>query len=132
MFLSMALFVNMKSERAKELLALLVEKRGGVVSPQQAFETIWENENYTNASASVYRKTLTKLHQILAELGIEELLVTVPHGRAVDTTLFDCDLYHFLDGDEACISTFDSEYMNQYSWGELMLARLVQIKLKHP
>lgn len=119
---------TIQSARAKELLALLVEKRGGVVSPQEAFETIWEDKNYTNANASVYRKTLTRLHQILAEIGIEEILVTMPHGRAVNTTMFDCDMYKFLDGDENSIKNFDGEYMGQYSWGEYMLARLVELK----
>ena len=105
---------------------LLVEKRGSVLSSQEAYETIWENKSYTNANASIYRKTLTRLHQILADIGIEEIIVTMPHGRAINTTLFDCDLYKFLDGDEIAIKDFNEEYMNQYSWGEYMLAHLIE------
>ena len=120
--------VDIRSRRAKELLALLVQKRGVSLSPEEALEIIWENEEYTNDSASVYRKTVSTLTQILSDLGIGELLITMKHGRALDTTMFDCDLYDFQDGSISAIESFNGQYMNQYSWGEPMLAQLIREK----
>lgn len=122
---------DIRSRRAKELLALMVQKRGISLSPEEAMDTIWENDEFTNDSASVYRKTLSTLTQILSDLGIGEILLNMRHGRALDTTLFDCDYYDFLNGDPQAIRSFDGEYMNQYSWGEPVLAQLINMKKKY-
>ena len=119
---------DIRSAKARELLALLVEKRGGKLDAKEAFMKMWEGREYNNKNASVYRKTLSTLQEILSELGIQNILITLPHGRAVNTELFDCDLYAFLDGDEETIKNFPGIYMSEYSWGELMLAVLTEKK----
>ncbi len=120
--------LNIKSERAKELLALMVNKRGVTLCAEEAFETIWENKEYNNSSASIYRKTLAMLHRILSDAKIEDILLVMPHGRALDTTMFDCDLYDFLDGDKEAVNKFNGEYMSQYSWGEPFVPDLMRLK----
>lgn len=121
---------NIKSAKARELLALLVEKRGGSLTAREAFMKMWEDREYSNKNASVYRKALSTLQEILTGLKISELMITLPHGRAINTELFDCDLYDFLDGDEAVIRNFPGIYLPEYSWGEPMLGVLTEKKFE--
>ena len=59
------------------------------------------------------------LRSALQNAGIEEML-EIQSGaiRAVPET-FDCDLYRFLEGDEATIKEYRGEYMSAYSWASM-------------
>lgn len=106
------------SAKAKELLALLVDRRGGIITSKEALGLLWENRVYDPTAANTYRKTLSRLTDILKKAGIENILITKPNGRALNTEMVECDLYSFLDGDEAAKRSFTGEYMHNYSWGE--------------
>ena len=68
-----------------------------------------------------------RLRENLDKAGIEDLIVGGPREKMLNTELFDCDLYAFLDGRKDVRSSFSGEYMSQYSWGELTLANLLNI-----
>ena len=116
------------SAKAKELLAYMVDRRGGILNSKEAFSTIWENRGiYSKKNSALFRKTLMRLRENLDKAGIEDLIVGGPRGKMLNTELFDCDLYAFLDGRKDVPSSFSGEYMSQYSWGELTLANLLNI-----
>ena len=106
------------SKRAEELLALIVNKQGGYLSNKEAAVMLWEDETKGNRSTSSYRKVVARLEQFLESKGIEDILLSSLHGRALNTKKVDCDLMDFLAGDRAAIEAFHGKYMYQYSWGE--------------
>ena len=121
--------VYFRAAKAKELLALMVDKRGAILTSQEALSRIWEGRSYDSNSASVYRVNMKKLKDILKEEGLEEILVDDnKRGKYLDTTKFDCDLYDFLDGDRKAINSFSGEYMSEYSWAEPRTGYLQAIK----
>ena len=121
--------VYFRAAKAKELLALMVDKRGAILTSQEALSRIWEGRSYDSNSASVYRVNMKKLKDILKEEGLEEILVDDnKRGKYLDTTKFDCDLYDFLDGDRKAINSFSGEYMREYSWAEPRTGYLQAIK----
>ena len=65
-----------------------------------------------------------RLQNNLKELGLEELLLTLPHGRAINTELFDCDYYDLLEQRPDAIDKFNGEYLTEYSWGEATLGKI--------
>ena len=107
--------VMFKSNKAKELLALLVDRRGGTVTTDQIIGTLWEerpNDSYTQ--------------NLCSKIDIGDILVSSRGIKRVNTALFDCDLYDLLDGDERAAEKFLGEYMLDYSWAEARMALLAK------
>lgn len=119
------------SAKAKELLALLVDRRGNTLSNEEAYYLLYENRPYDNTQSSVYRKVLRRLKDTLSYGGIDDILISQPREYRLNEELFDCDYYEFLDGQTEAISRFNFEYMSEYSWGEETLARLTELKYKY-
>lgn len=118
--------VMFKSNKAKELLALLVDRRGGTVTTDQIIGTLWEerpNDSYTQNLCSKIGKTLEKE---LKENNIGDILVSSRGIKRVNIALFECDLYDLLDGDERAAEKFLGEYMLDYSWAEERMALLAK------
>lgn len=110
------------SAKAKELLALLIDRQGGTVNSEQIISILWEdrpNDEYTQNLCSKICKTLKKE---LKEYRAEEILITSRGLRRVDTELFECDLYQLLNGENE--KGYFGEYMIDYSWGEYRMAAL--------
>ena len=110
--------------KAKEILALLVTKRGREISNEEIFSTIWENREYSNANMGVCYNAFARLRKSLEEAGLEDLLVSTTRGKMLDTSLFDCDYYEWLDGKR---NLFLGEFMSEYTWGEYILADMIRI-----
>lgn len=127
-------FVNGKpifftSNKAKELLALLVNKKGGVLTTEEAFSMLWEDKLYDDTNLSLYRKVAQRLRDNLVEAGIGDMLLVNKNGRSLNLDLFDCDYYMYLNGDNSPKAQFRNEYMSNYSWGEVTLASLLNTNI---
>ncbi len=119
--------MGFKSAKAKELLALLIQKRGGVVTPEEAMNCLYDGRVYDRGKSSAYRMNVLRLRESLEEAGVRDLLFSPEHGHGkyIDASKLDCDLYDFLDGDPEGRRKFNGQYLSGYSWGETMLAALV-------
>ena len=115
------------SAKAKELFALLVQKQGGILTPQEALDKVWDGKEYGKGSNSVYRVTLMRLRDILEEAEIGDILKSAARGKYLDMSMYKCDLTDFLAGDELARQRFNGEYLPEYSWGEETLAMLLRI-----
>lgn len=126
-------FINGKvldfpSKKCKELLAVLVDRNGGICTTEEAISILWENEPMDKSTQSRYRQIVMRLKHILADAGIENIVVSKRGGKCVDKTRFDCDFYLFLQGDDKYRAIFHHIYMANYSWGESTLAILSAMK----
>lgn len=115
------------SRKAKELLALLVDRSGGYVSSQEAASYLWEDEAYNKVVQARYRKTAMRLRDTLRENGIENILQTENGNRRLVTEAVECDLYLYLTGDIRYRELFGGSYLVEYSWAEPTLAKLLRI-----
>lgn len=111
--------------KAKEILALVITRRGKEISNEEIYSTIWEGRPYSNSCMAVYYNALRRLRNALAAAGIEEILVSTPRGQTVNTSLFDCDYYAWKDKNADPRDLFEGEFMSEYSWGEYILATLL-------
>ena len=110
--------------KAKEILALIVTRRGKEISNEEIYRTVWEDRPYSNANMTVYYNAIHRLRQALEEVGIEKLLISTAHGQMVDTSMFSCDYYEWLDGEPKKTETFRGEFLSEYSWGEYLFSTL--------
>ena len=124
------IFVNDKpiafrNKKAKELLALLVDRRGGYVTSEQAIGYLWENEPASTVTLARYRKEALRLKNTLEEFGIGHILESVDGKRRIIPEHVDCDLYGYLAGKEEYTGAFKGSYLTDYGWGEMTLGELM-------
>lgn len=108
--------------KAKEILALVVTRRGKEISNEEIYSTIWEGREYSNEHMSVFYNALGRLRRALKSEGCEDLLITTAHGQMANTDMFDCDYYAWQDGNMGERDIFEGEFLSEYSWGEYILA----------
>ena len=112
--------------RAKEILALLVARRGKEVSNEEIFRTLWENRPYSNRNMTVYYNAVRRLKDVLEKTNTKDLLITTKRGKRINTDMFECDYYDWQDSEEDERTLFEGEFMSEYSWGEAMLADIME------
>lgn len=113
------------SGKAKEILALVVTKRGKEISNEEIYNTIWEGRPYSNNAMTVYYNALKRLKNTLKKYGIEDLLISTTRGQMVNTDLFDCDYYAWKDKNLTRRDLFEGEFLSEYSWGEYILTDIL-------
>lgn len=118
------------SSKAKEMLAVMVEKRGSSVSLSQMTYLLYENIDESIAKNNL-RVIYYRLRTSLAEYGIERILIKKRGSYAVDTELFVCDFYEFIKGNPEYVTLFSGGYMSEYSWAEDMLPYLRNLYRKY-
>lgn len=118
--------IAFRNEKSKELFALLVDRRGGFVSSEEAISYLWEDESANSVTLARYRKVALRLKNILEEYGIAEIVESVNGKRRLVTEKVRCDLYDYLSGHEEFAQLFKGSYLTNYSWGENTLAELMR------
>lgn len=113
------------SGKAKEILALLVTRRGKEVSNEEIYTTLWENRPYSNRDMIVYFNALRRLKKTLKKYGMEDLLISGAHGQMINTEMFDCDYYEWLSGRSNAETGFEEDFLSEYSWGEYILSDML-------
>ena len=118
--------VSFGREKSKELLAYLVDKRGKAATRKELAAILFEREDYSRATQNYLSKIVKELVTVLERVGAEKILKRGVNSYSVDVEAFICDLYDYekdnVTPDE--INRFHGEYMSQYSWAEVTLARL--------
>lgn len=117
--------IMFKSEKAKELLAILVDRRGGYVTPDEAIALLWEDEPASAVVLARYRKVALRLKNLLEEYGVPEIVESVSGRRRLVPETVECDLYQYLSGDDGCEGLFHGSYLTNYSWAETTLGELI-------
>jgi two-component SAPR family response regulator len=117
--------VEFSSSKAKELLALLVDRKGGIVTTEEMITYLWEDRPDDEKSRNLCRKVVQRLHTRLRENGIDDIILRHNRGRSLDVSKVSCDYYQYLEGNEERKNEFHGEYMTNYSWAEDTLATLI-------
>lgn len=116
--------IAFRNKKSKELFALLVDRRGGFVSSEEAIGFLWEDEPVNSVTLARYRKVALRLKNILEEYGISDIIESVDGKRRIVMEKVKCDLYNYLSGKEEYAGLFKGSYLTNYSWGENTLAEL--------
>ena len=112
--------------KAKEILALVVIKRGKEISNEEIYRTIWEDRPCSNKDMTVFFNALRRLKLALKKEGAEDILISTKRGQKIDTELVDCDYYLWQDNEKDERMLFDGEFLSEYAWGEYLLADIME------
>ena len=108
--------VAFKRSRAKELLALLVDRQGAGIPRAQAFTEMWEDREYDRSAQKYFDNILASLRATLRAYRIGEILELRGGFMRIRPELIDCDRYRFTLGDAQAINEYQGVYMYGYSW----------------
>lgn len=117
--------IAFRNKKSKELLALLVDRKGGYVTSEEAIGFLWEDETVNSLTLARYRKAALRLKNTLEEYGISEIVETVDGKRRIAAERVCCDLYQYLSGQEEYAQLFKGSYLTNYSWAEMTLGELI-------
>ncbi len=117
--------IAFRNKKSKELFALLVDRRGGYITSEEAIGFLWEDEPANTVTLSRYRKVALRLKNTLEEYGIADVMETVDGKRRIVMEKVQCDLYHYLSGKEEYAQLFKGSYLTNYSWAETTLGALL-------
>ncbi|MDO4503143.1 MAG: hypothetical protein Q4D06_08165 [Coriobacteriia bacterium] len=128
-FGSFDVFVNgepvvFRSEKAKEYLALLVDRRGAFVSSREAVDCLWESDSVGERELSRARKAAYWMNRTLEKYGIEGIVDNDGSARRIIPGSASCDLFDYLDDPYGNSTEFRGSYLRDYSWAEPTLAEL--------
>ena len=116
--------IAFRNKKSKELFALLVDRRGGFVTSEEAISFLWEDEPASPVIYSRYRKVALRLKNLLEEYEIADVVEAVDGKRRIICEQVNCDLYDYLTGNEKYSQLFKGSYLTNYSWGETTLGEL--------
>lgn len=120
--------VLIPNAKAKELLALLVDRRGGFISSREIISYLWEGEPANERTLARCRKAFMQLKNTLKAYHLENLITSKNGNRKLNTEYVDCDLFHYMSGKEEFSHLFKGVYMMNYSWGEYTLPELEEFQ----
>ena len=110
-----------KRKKAKELLAVLVDRQGAGVTAKQICAILFPDDTDDTKNAAYLRQLILDLKNTLKTIDAEEVLHHETPYYRIDTNLVSCDYFRYL---EVGKPEFHGEYMTQYSWAESTCAML--------
>lgn len=107
--------VHFSNKKAKELLAILVDARGGIVSMERIISILWRGRGCNKQTKQLYRKAVYCLRRVLEAAGETELLRSYRGCLSFDINRVSCDELDFLK-----VKTKENgksgTYMPEYEW----------------
>ncbi len=105
--------VHIRSEKGRELLALMIEKRGAYLTTREAITSLWECEPDEKTRAR-YRKIASRLMAELKNVGIDYIVESDRGARRIIPEFIECDYYDYRDG----LVEPSGDLLPEYSWAE--------------
>ena len=120
--------LEFKRQKAKELLAYLVDRHGASVTTERIASILFPEENYDKMLKNRVTAVISSLRATLKGAGVEDMLVKSWNQLAVNTGRFECDAYDYERLDTAALHSYRGEYMFGYEWAEFSTATYDNIK----
>lgn len=116
--------MHWKSEKAKEILALAVDRMGGTVTTSDIVTNVWPDRPWDAESQNLASKARRKLVLELEESGIKDIILMTRKTLAINKDNVFCDYYEVLKDTKNINSHYTGSYMREYDWAEETNARL--------
>ena len=101
--------LRINNAKAKELLALFVERAGAGLTGGDVISYLWPDRVNDSSTQTLYRMTMKRLMDTLKEAGIEDIIGASGRERYFKTEKVDCDFYKVLDGDKEAAKYYTGE-----------------------
>ena len=119
--------VKFARTKAKECLAVIVDKAGQNISRREIAVEIFEDREYDKNTADYMSKITREMERELENHGALDILRKDEYYFSLDTSKVNCDYLNMLSGDEEAKKAFNGVYMSRYTWAEDTVGRLCKI-----
>lgn len=110
--------IEFKRTKAKELLALLIDRRGAGVTARESCAALFGDRPYNEIVNGYYHVLVHSLIHTLMDAGIRDILIRRKSFLAIKPDAFECDAYNFLKGDPSAYRQYRGDYMICYDWAQ--------------
>ena len=115
-------------EKAKEMLAFLVDRAGATVTTEQLAVVLWEDRPYDKTLKNYVSTVLGSLRRTLHKVGKEDILIKTRNHLSLNPEKIKCDAYDYEKGIVSAVNAFRGEYMVNYSWAEFKTGTYVAME----
>ena len=115
-------------EKAKEMLAFLVDRAGATVTTEQMAVVLWEDRPYDKTLKNYVSTVLGSLRRTLHKVGKEDILIKTRNHLSLNPEKIKCDAYDYEKGVMSAVNSFRGEYMVNYSWAEFKTGTYVTME----
>ncbi len=114
--------------KSRELLALLVDKRGAGLTNGDIEAYLWEDSVGDKRKNSYVQKVIASMMKTLRQAGVEDVIEKHYNYLAIHPEKVQCDLFAFLKGDVTAVNSYYGVYLEDYSWAESTIGLLERRK----
>ena len=107
--------LTFKRTKAKELLAVLIDRNGAGMTGKQICAVLWPEDSDDTKNMDYFRHLMQDLRNTLDGVGAGSVLCQEGYQYQVDPSQISCDYHSYL---QYGTPAFYGEYMTQYSWAE--------------
>ena len=119
--------VAFKYTRTKEMVALLVNNRGAQTTNGEIIASMWEDDGDPDKKVSYLSNLRQDLQNTMTRLKLSGIIVKQRGSLGIAADRIECDLYDWLAKKKKSRYQYLGDYMNQYSWAEVLHAELDEI-----
>jgi two-component SAPR family response regulator len=119
--------VAFKYTKTKEILAILINNKGVQTTNGEIIACLWEDDGDPKVKSSYLSNLRQDLQNTLTTLKLNDIIIKQRGSMAIAMDKIDCDLYEWLDKKKKSRYQYLGDYMNQFSWAELVHAELDEI-----
>ncbi|MBR5485125.1 MAG: response regulator [Oscillospiraceae bacterium] len=119
--------LKFSSGKSRELMALLIDKRGEVITTQQAVAYLWPNRECDAKTKALYRMAVSALKKLLEEVNAIDILIDQWGSKGINPDKVKCDCWRWMDN-ESDDDIIPERYFAVYDWAEKTRERLATMK----
>ena len=108
-------------------VALLINNRGAQTTNGEIIATLWEDDGDPEKKASYLSNLRQDLQNTFSRLKLNGIILKQRGSLAIAADRIECDLFDWLEKRQESRYHYLGDYMNQYSWPEVMHAELDEI-----
>ena len=117
--------VKYARERAKELLAYLVDRNGAMCNSNEIIPVLWQDKEPNKSLKQQVRNLIYDINKSFKKYDVQDIIIRENYTVGIDKEKIYCDYYDFQLGDPKALQSFRGEYMRQYSeWSYVMESNL--------
>ena len=119
--------VGFKYSKTKEIVAILINNKGVQTTNGEIIASLWEDDGDPKVKASYLSNLRQDLQNTLTGLKVNDIILKKRGSMAIAMDKVDCDLFEWLAKKKESRYQYLGDYMNQYSWAELVHAELDEL-----
>ena len=116
-----------KYTKTKEIVAILINNRGAQTTNGEIIASLWEDDGDPEKKGSYLSNLRQDLQNTFTRLKLNGVILKQRGSLAIAADRIECDLNDWLEKKQSSRYQYLGDYMNQYSWPEVMHAQLDEI-----